>query len=225
MLERRDNDRFFSSRSSPSSLPPTHPSQPTNPSNHQPPGDQRHRHGGHQAALPHRRVRRQFLPFFPPRFVPPTYTHIARSLVRACRLPSPSQHPTPQTPPINHTTNTQNTNQPNHATTTPTTITNSCDGAEANRTYFRDIAMGVPQDSVVLTLGCGQCALALLACLRSCRLSCVCACACITYAHTYTPLDNITKHTKNARRQVPVQQEGEGARHHRRRPAPPHGAW
>lgn len=31
-----------------------------------------------------------------------------------------------------------------------------CDGAEANRTYFRDIAVGLPRDSVVLTLGCGK---------------------------------------------------------------------
>lgn len=31
-----------------------------------------------------------------------------------------------------------------------------CDGAEANRTYFRDIAIGLPRDAVVLTLGCGK---------------------------------------------------------------------
>lgn len=31
-----------------------------------------------------------------------------------------------------------------------------CDGAEANRTYFRDIAVGLPRDSVVLSLGCGK---------------------------------------------------------------------
>ena len=31
-----------------------------------------------------------------------------------------------------------------------------CDGAEANRTYFRDIAVGLPRDSVVMTIGCGK---------------------------------------------------------------------
>ncbi|TFJ84678.1 hypothetical protein NSK_004142 [Nannochloropsis salina CCMP1776] len=31
-----------------------------------------------------------------------------------------------------------------------------CDGAEANRTYFRDIATGLPRDAVILTLGCGK---------------------------------------------------------------------
>jgi hydroxylamine reductase (hybrid-cluster protein) len=32
-------------------------------------------------------------------------------------------------------------------------VIGGCDGAEANRTYFRDIALGLPNDAVVLTLG------------------------------------------------------------------------
>jgi hydroxylamine reductase len=35
-------------------------------------------------------------------------------------------------------------------------VVGGCDGAEAERSYFKDIAMNVPQDSVVLTLGCGK---------------------------------------------------------------------
>lgn len=32
-------------------------------------------------------------------------------------------------------------------------LVGGCDGAEANRTYFRDVAMNVPKDAVILTLG------------------------------------------------------------------------
>lgn len=31
-----------------------------------------------------------------------------------------------------------------------------CDGSEGERSYFRDLARNVPQDSVVLTMGCGK---------------------------------------------------------------------
>lgn len=35
-------------------------------------------------------------------------------------------------------------------------VVGGCDGAEGERSYFRDVAQGAPKDSVVLTLGCGK---------------------------------------------------------------------
>ena len=79
-----------------------------------------------------------------------------------------------------------------------------CDGAEANRTYFRDIALGLPRDSVVLTLGCGTyCVLVGSSFWRLCDKP---------------PGREITHtHTTHAHRQIPLQQDS--VRDHGGRPA------
>lgn len=35
-------------------------------------------------------------------------------------------------------------------------VIGGCDGAEGERSYFRDLAMGLPEDAVILTMGCGK---------------------------------------------------------------------
>lgn len=35
-------------------------------------------------------------------------------------------------------------------------LVGGCDGADGERNYFRDVALGAPQDSVILTLACGK---------------------------------------------------------------------
>lgn len=125
----------------------------------------------------------------------------------------------PSTPP----THRPNPNNPN------TLKYHSCDGAEANRTYFRDIAMGVPRDSVVLTLGCG-------AYVRVWFFGSLCVfggvvypahahvCAYINHHHHDRRRSHPHNQTKKLNlRQVPLQQED--LRDDRRRPAPPHGTF
>lgn len=35
-------------------------------------------------------------------------------------------------------------------------VIGGCDGSELSRSYFRDLAMSTPRDSVILTMGCGK---------------------------------------------------------------------